>query len=82
MWCAMSRPSMLPLKYRTLRMRSQTKLNDRPASWRDSGARGASGAVLPSQSISVIFELLSVTTNGEKGAEVRTTLPLPSARRR
>ena len=36
----MSRPSMLPLKYRTLRTRSQTKLNGSPVS---SAVRGAGG---------------------------------------
>src|SRR5207302_2606833 len=43
MWCAMSRPSMLPLKYRTLRMRSQTKLSGSPVS---SAVRGTGGRAI------------------------------------
>ena len=42
-WFAMSRPSMLPLKYSTLRTRSQTKLNGRPVS---SAVLGAGGSAI------------------------------------
>src|SRR5579863_3678218 len=42
-WFAMSRPSMLPLKYRTLRTRSHTKLNGRPVS---SAVLGAGGSAI------------------------------------
>ena len=39
-WAAMSRPSMLPLKYRTFRTRSQMKLNGRPVSSAERGSGG------------------------------------------
>ena len=42
-WFAMSRPSMLPLKYSTLRTRSQTKLKGSPVS---SAVLGAGGSAI------------------------------------
>src|SRR5207244_13544251 len=63
-----SRPTRAPRVYSRRRIKSHTKLSDSPASCNVSGARGASGAVLPSQSMSDAFD------------DVKVTVPTPSAK--
>src|SRR5262249_47863385 len=71
---ATSRPTMPPRTYSVRRSMSFTKPEERPASFRVSGATGASG--MPSPLKSVPGELRAMATPGDERVKGRPRLPL------